>query len=150
MKTCVWGLIFMLTGFLSFPAAKAAEQHPLQLHKLYTEAHLKPGENGLLKIHLTLKPGHKAYVDQFDLKSSNLKNLKNTQLKPSKTTPFLDPHTQKMREVVTKDFSLETVIEIPEDLKQIPASIDLELRYQACTLKYCYTPKTLKMSLPQS
>lgn len=150
MKILIFGFAWILNGLLLGPGAEAADQHPLQVEKLYTEAQLKPGENGLLKIYLKLKPGHKAYVDQFELRSSNLKNLKNSQLKPSQTTAFLDPHSKKMRDVVTKDFSLETVIEIPEELKRSPTSIDLELKYQACTLKYCYTPKTLKMSLPQS
>ena len=142
--------LLVLATFFTFSFKAIAETSaPLSVKKVKSEAPLLPGSNGLIKILLSLKPDHKAYIDQFQL-SSDLSAIKNTPLRvfPSKT--FNDTHTGKLREVVTGEFTLETVIEWPEEMPRKPASVDLNLKYQACTMKYCYTPKTLKITLPQS
>lgn len=147
MRLLSYILSFIVTSiFCGTLSAKSTP--PLFLEEIFTEAKLTPGANGLLRLRLQLKPEHKAYVDQFELKATNIEELKHTQIQVFPFTPLLDPHTQKMRNVVSGEFSLETVIEISEKNKSLPKKLNLELKYQACTLKYCYTPKTLKFELP--
>jgi hypothetical protein len=121
---------------------------PLHLTKYSLEGDLAPGSNGLLSLSLSLNEGHRAYVDQFRLESPYLEGLKSSKLKLAPVMTSKDPHSERIRQFVTQDFRLETVIELPEALKQKPKALDLELRYQACTMKYCYSPKTLKLHLP--
>lgn len=141
-------LTLLLFTLIETSAAKSKEP-PLRLEKAEFNGDFAPGGNGVLKLYLSLKPEHKAYVDRFELHTSQWGKLKSTKLKLTPLRKFHDPHSEKIRDVVTQDFRLEALIEIPEKLKRKPASLELELRYQACTLKYCYTPKTLKFEVPR-
>lgn len=144
-------LLLVITAPLRLLASPVAPQpQPMLIRKISVAGPLSPGANTLLTVELSLKPGHMAYVDQFKIYSPTMGSFKNSKIKLSPIEKLADPHSKagKVRELVKDEFTLETVIEIPESLSRLPSSVDLELSYQACTKKFCYTPKQLKLALP--
>ncbi len=101
----------------------------------------KPRE---LKIELLIKPGFKAYVDQFKLHILDPYPTKQSTLQLEPIHEFYDRFSKSNRKGVKEASTLTSMIEIHQPLKNGLHKLHLELGFQACSESVCYFPQTLK------
>lgn len=129
---------FLIVSFFSNSALSKIEDYKPQFQIL--TPFITNSGNGQIQLKLYLKPGYKAYVDQFKLSAKPWLNFS----KPKVTPNYIlkDPFSKKNKSVTkgqsTLFFIYENLKQWPKDLKKINLSIE----YQICTKKICYLKQT--------
>lgn len=103
-----------------------------------------------LEISLNLPPHFKAYEEQFELKAKNPEGLKISSLTLSPIQEVFDKVSKKTRRVLMGKGTLKAIVSFEGiDFKNSKVaqdqSLELNLRYQACSETFCLFPKTIPL-----
>ena len=132
--------LFSLAQSVNLPINK----NPLRvIHSYFQNSHLPAGASTELTVEVAVDKGHYAYVDQFKIFIKSPHSSSVTDLLISPQIEFYDKFSKKNKMGVIGTAKIKTAFETAEDL--IPGEYQalFELRYQACTKKYCLLPKTV-------
>lgn len=108
------------------------EENSVKIQKLEGKTQL------LLK--LKVKDGFFAYKEKFEV---NIKEFKALEIQLDPIVSFFDQTFQKNKEGVRNQANLSS--ELQFNGKNLPAQIDIDVVYQACTPEYCLFPTTTKI-----
>ncbi|MCB0420409.1 MAG: protein-disulfide reductase DsbD [Bdellovibrionales bacterium] len=131
-------------------AQEEINENPLSIVSAHIEKEtLSAGSSSGLKVELELAEGHHAYIEQFRLTALQPEGVSVGKIELSPVVEFFDKLAQKnKRGVKGGGSSLKSVIELPIGLPIGAQSLQLQLRYQACTDEYCLFPKKLPIEIP--
>jgi thiol:disulfide interchange protein DsbD len=128
--------------------AEKKEKSPLSAQAFVTPTRLEPQQIAELRILLNLKPGFKAFDDQFRVKILKPEGFQVAQVKVSPTKEFFDKFSKKKRKAASGSAQLLAAIEAPLELLESATHLELLLTYQACTDAYCLFPEDLVLKAP--
>jgi thiol:disulfide interchange protein DsbD len=148
-----WGLAFpdfsrAQSTSPTAPPAQTKEESPLRAQAFLTPTRLEPQQIAELRLLIQLKPGFKAFEDQFRLKILKPAGFKIAQVKVSPTKEFYDKFSKKTRKGVIDSAQLIAAVEAPLELEESTAQLELQLTYQACTDAFCLFPEDILLTAP--
>ncbi len=141
-----WNLIyFLLIPLSSYAKLPTPHPQPLSISLQQMETPIKVQEKNQIKFQLKLIDGYRAYLDKFQIKSKNPKNIEYSSIQVEPTIVFYDKFFDKEQEGLVGQGELSAQFQIPEgvDVHQL----DGWLVYQACTDDFCLLPKEIPFSL---
>jgi thiol:disulfide interchange protein DsbD len=114
---------------------------------------INPGQTAEVFLKLHLPAGFKAYEDQIKVKVTDPTGFSVGQVQLSPIVEFYDKFSKKMKRGFENQAELRFLIEAPVDLSSTNSlsevtqisSIDLDLRYQACSESFCLFPQNRKV-----
>ena len=117
-------------------------ENPLTIQSAtLTQSELQPGGMTELKIVFELDQGHHAYLDQFKLEVVEPQDVFVTEFQIFPLTEFKDPVTKKIKKGAKGITELQTLVQLPSDIRAGKKEVLLNFTYQACAADYCLFPK---------
>lgn len=143
-------VLLLPISLLAFGESKPGEsgaivnENPMTIKSAtLTKSELKPGGMTELKIVFELDHGHKAYLDQFKLDVVEPKDVYVTEFQIFPIIEFKDPITKKIKTGAKGESELQTIVQVPSDIRPGKKSVVLDFTYQACAEDYCLFPKKI-------
>jgi thioredoxin:protein disulfide reductase len=121
---------------------QSATEAQIQFNLLTPQFETSPGKVELIKIKIDLPDGFHAYKDQFKIQDLNPTNFKSGQLRINPEVEFFDKFSNKQKLGMESHGEIEFQIESPEVNNKNSDVLEFDLRYQVCSEKVCYLPKT--------
>lgn len=139
-------------GVLVFSFSLAQEEaikphpNPLTISSKQVDTAIYRYQKNPITIKLSLIDGYKAYLDQFQLKSTYPSRMTFSSLKVTPSIVFYDKFFHKEREGFVGQGELSAQFELPKDIRSGPQIVKALLVYQACTEDFCLLPKNIEFS----
>lgn len=120
--------------------AKADAQ--IQFHLITPQFDTTPGKVETVKIKMNLPVGYHAYKDQLKIQDLNPMEFKSGQLSVFPEISFFDKFSNKQKVGIQANGEIEFQIESPDIKNKKSDTLEFGLRYQVCSEKVCFVPKT--------
>jgi thiol:disulfide interchange protein len=147
----LWGLsvlfsvsVFAMSKGKSFQIIKDPMAIQIQLPKTL----LNTGENFHLKLKTRLHESYYAYADRISVKAIHPTNLKLGKLEMGAVESFKDSVSGKIKMGLKGESSISMLAEIPSDMPLGSSYLEIQVKYQACTTKFCLYPSTVNIKTP--
>lgn len=142
----LWSCVFAVNAKANTPA-------PDEVPALTATARLSPSELHPFQIaelifEVQLRPGYKAYEDQFKISIQQPEGFKISKLEIKPLVEFYDKISKKNRKGLQKTGTIRAVIEAPEHIPAQLHDLEIQLTYQACTDTFCLFPQNVKLKVP--
>ena len=111
----------------------------------------EPGANGQLQMDIQIDKGFFVYENRISLKAKPKSENIRIQLGDLRLSPileFVDPVSKKKTKGISEKAQLTVAYEFDYESTDLPAAIDFEFKYQACTKTVCLFPVTETISVP--
>lgn len=119
----------------------------IQFNLLTPQFDTLPGKVETIKIKVNLPTGFHAYKDQFKIQSLSPSEFKSGQLNLTPEIKFFDKFSKKQKVGIKTNGEIEFQIESPEIKNKASNVLEFALRYQVCSEKVCFLPKTQKFKI---
>ena len=145
-------LCFLFTLMIATYGFATTDDHvsagaQIQFNLLTPQFDTSPGKVETVKIKVNLPDGFHAYKDQLKIQSLSPSEFKSGQLNLTPEIEFFDKFSKKQKVGIKSEGEIEFQIESPEVKNKTSNVLEFALRYQVCSEKVCFLPKTQKFRI---
>ncbi|MDR4509925.1 MAG: protein-disulfide reductase DsbD [Candidatus Brocadiaceae bacterium] len=142
------GLFVLLFLSLLLSAVVYGDSSPFRIHVAAERESVSAGDLVPVAITIDIDPQHHIYRDQVSVESGNPEHftLSSVELPPGKVK--VDPFLEKEVELYEGQVKVVSFIQASKDLPVGFHIMKLRVKYQGCSDKICFAPKTEDFTLP--
>ncbi|MDO8094736.1 MAG: protein-disulfide reductase DsbD N-terminal domain-containing protein, partial [Candidatus Brocadiales bacterium] len=150
MKTSIFVksmFLVVLVSFISLPVI-SGETSPFKINANLLKDSVAAGDTVPAIVVFSIASNHHIYKDQIRIESGNPEQFSVASMELPAGKIKFDTFLEKEVELYEGQIEIKSYIRVSKDVSAGSSSIRLEVHYQGCSDKICFTPKVEDLVLP--